>query len=101
VDYTLVSRGTEPVWMPQGPGGQGAPPQTYKIENVPVWLKYDVTRTVPRPRGYIIPASIAKVVPLLLDHGIQVHRFTEPGDGARGVRGGRGPAATSISRGTT
>jgi dipeptidyl-peptidase 4 len=78
VDYTLVSRGTEPVWMPQGPGGQGAPPQTYKIENVPVWLKYDVTRTVPRPRGYIIPASIAKVVPLLLDHGIQVHRFTEP-----------------------
>jgi len=29
-------------------------------------------------RGYIIPASIAKVVPLLLDHRIQVHRFTEP-----------------------
>ena len=77
VEYSLVSRGTEPVWMPQGPGGQGTP-QTYKIENVPVWLKYDVTRTVPRARGYIVPASIAKVVPLLLDHGIQVHRFTEP-----------------------
>jgi hypothetical protein len=43
-----------------------------------VWLKYDVKRTVPRARGYVIPASIAKVVPLLLDHGIQVHRFTEP-----------------------
>ena len=57
--------------------GQGAP-VTYTLENVPVWLKYDVTRTVPRARGYIIPASIAKVVPLLLDHGIQVHRFTEP-----------------------
>jgi dipeptidyl-peptidase 4 len=53
-------------------------PQTYSLENVPVWLKYDVTRTVPRARGYVIPASIAKVVPLLLDHGIQVHRFTEP-----------------------
>ena len=26
----------------------------------------------------MVPASIAKVVPLLLDHGIQVHRFTEP-----------------------
>jgi dipeptidyl-peptidase 4 len=77
VEYSLVSRGTEPVWMPQGAAGQGAP-QTYKIENVPVWLKYDVKRTVPRARGYIIPASIAKVVPLLLDHGIQVHRFTEP-----------------------
>ena len=78
VEYSLVSRGTEPVWMPQGPSGQGAPPQTYQIENVPVWLKYDVKRTVPRARGYVIPASIAKVVPLLLDHGIQVHRFTEP-----------------------
>jgi dipeptidyl-peptidase-4 len=77
VEYSLVARGTEPVWMPQGPGGQGAP-QTYKVENVPVWLKYDVKRTVPRARGYVIPASIAKVVPLLLDHGIQVHRFAEP-----------------------
>jgi hypothetical protein len=103
VDYELVSRGTEPVWMPEGGGrgqgrgqqaagggrgaqpgqgrgggrGQGAP-QTYSLENVPVWLKYDVKRTVPRARGYILPASIAKVVPLLLDHGIQVHRFVEP-----------------------
>lgn len=102
VDYTLVSRGTEPVWMPQGGGGRGqgrgqvpaagggrgaqgegrgrgqGAPQTYALENVPVWLKYDVKRTVPRARGYVIPASIAKVVPLLLDHGIQVHRFTGP-----------------------
>jgi hypothetical protein len=116
VEYALVSRGTEPVWMPQGGGrgqgpgrgqaggaqaqppaapgrgaqagppagpgrgggrGQGAP-VTYTLENVPVWLKYDVKRTVPRARGYIIPASIAKVIPLLLDHGIQVHKFTEP-----------------------
>ncbi len=108
VEYTLVSRGTEPVWMPEGGGrgrggrgqapaaqgaggagaaggaqgrggrGQQGPPQTYSLEQVPVWLKYDVKRTVPRARGYVIPASIAKVVPLLLDHGLQVHRFTEP-----------------------
>jgi len=82
VDYRLVSRGTEPVWMPQqtaqgGQGGQGQQ-QTFALQNVPVWLKYDATRTVPRARGYVIPASIAKVVPLLLDHGIQVHRFTRP-----------------------
>jgi dipeptidyl-peptidase-4 len=77
VDYSLTSRGTEPVWMPQGATAPGATP-TYKLENVPVWLKYDVKRSVPRARGYVIPASIAKVVPLLLDHGIQVHRFTEP-----------------------
>jgi hypothetical protein len=77
VEYSLVSRGTEPVWMPQ-PGGGAAAGQSFALENVPVWLKYEVKRTVPRPRGYVIPASIAKVVPLLLDHGIQVHRFTEP-----------------------
>lgn len=80
VDYTLVSRGTEPVWMSQGgsggQGGQGAP-QTFALQSVPVWLKYDVIRTVPRARGYVLPPSIAKVVPLLMDHGIQVHRFTK------------------------
>ncbi|MHB1297833.1 MAG: M14 family zinc carboxypeptidase [Gemmatimonadaceae bacterium] len=85
VDYKLVSRGTEPVWMPSAPaggqgggaGGQGAN-VTYTLQNVPVWLKYDVTRTVPRARGYVLPASIAKVVPLLMEHGIRVHRFTGP-----------------------
>jgi dipeptidyl-peptidase 4 len=112
VEYRLISRGTEPVWMPEpsagggrgggrgggaaGQAGRGAPPAggaagapgggqgrgggqpaTYTLENVPVWLKYEVTRTVPRARGYVIPASIAKVVPLLLDHGLRVHRFTE------------------------
>ena len=73
VDYKLVSRGTEPVWMSQGQGAA----QTFALQNVPVWLKYDVTRTMPRARGYVLPPSIAKVVPLLMDHGIQVHRFTK------------------------
>src|SRR5690606_37999363 len=35
-------------------------------------------RTIARARGYVLPASIAKVVPLLQEHGIRVHRFTEP-----------------------
>lgn len=89
VEYRLVSRGSEPVWMPNQPagapggGGQGGPGGqgqniTYTQQNVPVWLKYEVTRTVPRARGYVLPASIAKVVPLLLEHGIQVQRFTAP-----------------------
>lgn len=80
VEYALVSRGTEPVWMsnrPAGPPNQNAE-ITFTLDRVPVWLKYDVTRTVPRPRGYVLPASIAKVVPLLMEHGIQVHRFTAP-----------------------
>jgi hypothetical protein len=64
---------------PGGQGGQGGQGEnaTYTLQNVPVWLKYDVKRTVPRPRGYILPASIAKVVPLLMEHGIRVHRFTD------------------------
>ncbi len=74
VDYELVSRGTEPVWMSSGQGAA----TTYSLQNVPVWLKYDVTRTIPRARGYVLPASIAKVVPLLMEHGIRVHRFTAP-----------------------
>jgi hypothetical protein len=79
VAYRLVSRGTEPVWMPQGPGGPGqGANQTYALQNVPVWLTYETTRTVPRARGYVLPASMAKIVPLLMDHGIQVHRFTAP-----------------------
>lgn len=85
VDYELVSRGTEPVWMSNAPAGgqgvgQGGPGAnvTYTLQNVPVWLKYDVKRTIPRARGYVLPASIAKVVPLLMEHGIQVHRFTAP-----------------------
>ncbi len=73
VEYELVSRGTEPVWMSSGQGAE----TTYSLQNVPVWLKYEPTRTIPRARGYVIPASIAKVVPLLLEHGIRVHRFTE------------------------
>ncbi len=74
VDYELVSRGTEPVWMSSGQGAS----QTFALQNVPVWLQYNVTRTIPRARGYVLPASIAKVVPLLMEHGIRVHRFTEP-----------------------
>jgi hypothetical protein len=79
VAYRLVSRGTEPVWMPQGPGGPGqGANQTYALQNVPVWLTYETTRTVPRARGYVLPASMAKIVPLLMDLGLQVLRFTAP-----------------------
>ncbi len=74
VDYELVSRGTEPVWM-SNPGDTARP---FALRDVPVWLKYEPTRKVPRARGYVLPASIAKVVPLLMEHGIRVHRFTEP-----------------------
>lgn len=73
VDYELVSRGTEPVWM-RSPEGAASP---FTLQNVPVWLKYEPTRHIARARGYVLPASIAKVVPLLMEHGIRVHRFVE------------------------
>ncbi len=73
VAYELVSRGTEPVWMSAGQGAQA----TFSLQRVPVWLKYEPTRKVARARGYVLPASIAKVVPLLMEHGIRVHRFVE------------------------
>lgn len=73
LDYRLVSRGKEQVWIRD----QNAP-LGYKPENRDIFLKYDVTRTTPRALGYVLPPSMARVVPLLLDHGIAVHRFTKP-----------------------
>ena len=73
LDYELVNRGNEPVWMPDQ-----AAPLGYALKNVPVWLKYDITRTTPRPVGYVLPPAMASVLPILLDHDIAVYRFTAP-----------------------
>ncbi len=73
LEYELQSRGTEPVWMPDqnAPGG-------YRLQDVPVYLRWVPTRTTTRPVGYLLPPSMAAVVPILLDHDIAVHRFREP-----------------------
>jgi len=73
LDYQLVNRGNEGVWMSDedAPGG-------FSLQNVPVWLKYEPTRTTSRPVGYLLPPSMAAIVPLLMDHGIAVYRFREP-----------------------
>lgn len=72
LDYALGSRGTEPVWMPDStaPGG-------YRLQQVPVFLKWTPTRTTTRPLGYLLPPSMAAVVPRLLDHDIAVYRFRD------------------------
>jgi len=70
LDYELVNRGNEPVWI----SDEGAP-LGYALKNVPVWLKYDATVTTTRPVGYLLPPSMAAVVPRLLDHDIAVYRF--------------------------
>ncbi|MDZ7778797.1 MAG: M14 family zinc carboxypeptidase [Gemmatimonadota bacterium] len=72
LDYELVSRGTEPVWMPSEDAPMG-----YSLEDVPVFLRWETTRTTSRPVGYLMPPAMASVVPLLQDHDIAVYRFRE------------------------
>ena len=73
LEYKLVSRGKEEVWVPDK-----AAPLGYKPETREIFLKYEPTRTTPRPLGYVLPPSMARVLPMLLDHGIVVHRFAAP-----------------------
>jgi len=72
LDYEVASRGTEPVWMPDPNAPLG-----YTLRNVPVYLEWRTTRTTTRPVGYVLPASMARVIPLLLDHDIAVFQFSD------------------------
>jgi dipeptidyl-peptidase 4 len=73
LDYRLISRGDEPVWVRD----QDAP-LGYSLATRPIFLDYEVVRSTPRPLGYVLPVSMARVLPLLMDQGIVVHRFTQP-----------------------
>ncbi len=73
LDYEVRSRGTEPVWMPDSTAELG-----YTLRDVPVYLRWEPTRTTTRPVGYVLPPGMAAAVPLLLDHDIAVYRFREP-----------------------
>lgn len=72
LEYELASRGTEPVWMPDRNAPLG-----YTKRDVPVFLRWQTTRTAPRPVGYVMPPAMASVVPILLDHDIAVYRFRD------------------------
>lgn len=72
LEYEVTSRGTEAVWMPDTTAESG-----YSLQDVPVFLKWEPTRTTTRPVGYVLPPGMAAVVPLLLDHDIAVYRFQE------------------------
>jgi hypothetical protein len=73
LDYQLANRGNETIWMPDT-----SAPLGFALKNVPIWLKYDVTRTTTRPVGYLLPPAMASVLPILLDHDIAVYRFMAP-----------------------
>ena len=73
LEYELTNRGDEPVWMPDEDAELG-----YTLEDVPVYLRWEPTRTTSRPVGYLMPPAMAGVVPILLDHDIAVYRFSGP-----------------------
>ncbi len=72
LDYEIASRGTEGVWMPDANAAAG-----YTLSQVPVYLKWNTTRTTTRPVGYLLPPAMAAVVPILQDHDIAVYRVRD------------------------
>jgi hypothetical protein len=53
-------------------------PVEYELLKLPVFTKFEPTRTTIRPWGYMLPPQLATVVPLLLDHEIAVEQIIEP-----------------------
>lgn len=50
----------------------------FELLRLPVFTKFEPTRTTTRPWGYVLPPQLATIVPLLLDHEIAVQELTEP-----------------------
>lgn len=83
IEYEQVEKFTDSFWRRVGGGrGRAAPGETVQFELVegPIFTKWEPTRTTTRPWGYLIPPSLTKVVPLLLEHDITVKRLTEPAE---------------------
>ena len=77
LEYEQVERYTTEFWRRVGGGRGGGPDTQYELVEGPVFTRWTPTRTTTRPWGYLIPNSLSKVVPLLLDHGITVKQLTE------------------------
>ncbi len=75
--YEQVERFKADFWRPVGGGSpRGASDVEFELVNAPVFTKWTPTETATRPWGYLIPNSLTKVVPLLLEHGIAVKRLS-------------------------
>jgi len=77
LEYEQVERYKMDFWRRVGGGRGGGPDTEYEFVNAPVFTKWTPTRTTTRPWGYLIPNSLTKIVPLLLEHGISVKQLTE------------------------
>jgi hypothetical protein len=77
LEYEQVERYKMDFWRRVGGGRGGGPDTEYEFVNAPIFTKWAPTRTTTRPWGYLMPNSLTKIVPLLLDHGITVKQLTE------------------------
>ena len=83
IEYVQEEKFTDSFWRRVGGGrGRAAAGETVEFELVegPIFTKWEPTRTATRPWGYLLPPSLTKVVPLLLQHDITVKQLTEPVD---------------------
>jgi hypothetical protein len=85
LDYEQVVKMEADVWRNKqwgqpSSGQQGGDQQEveYELLTLPVFTKFEPTRTTTRPWGYMLPPQLASVIPLLLDHEIAVQRLAEP-----------------------
>jgi hypothetical protein len=85
LEYQQVENFRDSFWRRVGGGGGfgGAAAQEeiqFELVEAPVFTKWEPTRFTTRPWGYVFPNSLAKIIPVLMDHGITVLEFTEPRD---------------------
>jgi hypothetical protein len=94
IKYKQVARFNDNFWVRRGstptprdttvrvaPGQRAQQPQQpvqFELVNRPIFTSFEPTKTITRPWGYLIPPSLAKVIPLLLEHDITVLKITEP-----------------------
>lgn len=76
INYEQVEKFREQFWYREGGRGAAADAQFELIEG-PILTRWEPTETITRPWGYLIPNSLTKVVPLLLQHDISVKQTTE------------------------
>jgi hypothetical protein len=77
IAYEQVEKFRESFWYREGGRGAAADAEFELVEG-PILTRWEPTEHVTRPWGYLIPNSLTKVVPLLLQHDISVKRTTEP-----------------------
>jgi hypothetical protein len=77
IAYEQVEKFREQFWYREGGRGASAD-ATFELVEGPILTRWEPTETVTRPWGYLIPNSLTKVIPLLLQHDISVKRLTEP-----------------------